>query len=130
MSSKTAYFTAKTAIVGIIALTLVTIPLLGEGEEYGQSSIHTTSTGSETIADSDNSETAISRKKWSKSRLSGSQLEDQVVRGSSYIAIGDNSSLGGSSRVGYQIRGVMLKPTVELEDVDLVLEGKVTARKR
>ena len=65
-----------------------------------------------------------------KSRLSGSQLEDQVVRGSSYIAIGDNSSLGGSSRVGYQIRGVMLKPTVELEDVDLVLEGKVTARKR
>ena len=65
-----------------------------------------------------------------RSRLSGSQLEDQVVRGSSYIAIGDNSSLGGTSRVGYQIRGVMMKPTVELEDVDLVLEGKVTARKR
>ena len=65
-----------------------------------------------------------------RSRLSGNQLEDQVVRGSSYVAIGDNSSLGGSSRVGYQIRGVMVKPTVELEDVDLVLEGKVTARKR
>jgi len=24
----------------------------------------------------------------------------------------------------------MLKPTIELEDVDLVVEGKVTARKR
>ena len=65
-----------------------------------------------------------------RSHLSGSQLEDQVVRGSSYVAIGDNSSLGGTSRVGYQIRGVMLKPTIELEDVDLVVEGKVTARKR
>ena len=65
-----------------------------------------------------------------RSILSGSQLEDQVVRGSSYIAIGDNSSLGGTSKVGYQIRGVMLKPTVELEDVDLVVDGKVTARKR
>ena len=65
-----------------------------------------------------------------RSNLSGSQLEDQVVRGSSYVAIGDNSSLGGTSRVGYQIRGVMLKPTIELEDVDLVVEGKVTARKR
>ena len=65
-----------------------------------------------------------------RSRLSGSQLEDQVIRGSSYVAIGDNSSLGGNARVGYQIRGVMMKPTVELEDVDLVLEGKVTARKR
>jgi len=28
------------------------------------------------------------------------------------------------------MRGVMLKPSIELNDVDLVLEGKVTARKR
>ena len=72
MSSKTAYFTAKTTIVGILALTLVTIPLLGDGEEYGQTGIHTTSTCSETGADSDNSEAAISTEKWTKSRLSGS----------------------------------------------------------
>ena len=72
MSSKTAYFTAKTTIVGILAVSFVTIPLLGEGEEYGQLNIHTTSTCSETGADSDNSESVNHVEKWTNSRLSGS----------------------------------------------------------
>jgi leucyl aminopeptidase (aminopeptidase T) len=65
-----------------------------------------------------------------RSHISGNQLEDQVVRGSAYIAIGDNSALGGTASVGFQLRGVMSKPSVELEDVDLVVDGKITARKR
>ena len=65
-----------------------------------------------------------------RSHISGNQLEDQVVRGSAYIAIGDNSALGGTASVGFQLRGVMNKPSVELEDVDLVVDGKITARKR
>ena len=65
-----------------------------------------------------------------RSRISGNQLEDQVVRGSAYIAIGDNSALGGTASVGFQLRGVMNKPSIELEDVDLVVDGKITARKR
>jgi len=65
-----------------------------------------------------------------RSRISGNQLEDQVVRGSAYIAIGDNSALGGTAPVGFQLRGVMSKPSIELEDVDLVVDGKITARKR
>ena len=66
----------------------------------------------------------------SRARMTGNRLEDQVVRGSAYFGFGDNSALGGSARVSIHMRGVMLKPTIELNDVDLVLEGKVTARKR
>ena len=66
----------------------------------------------------------------SRARMTGNRLEDQVVRGSAYFGFGDNSALGGSANVGIHMRGVMLKPTIELNDVDLVLEGKVTARKR
>jgi leucyl aminopeptidase (aminopeptidase T) len=66
----------------------------------------------------------------SRATMTGNRLEDQVVRGSAYFGFGDNSALGGSANVGIHMRGVMLKPTIELNDVDLVLEGKVTARKR
>ncbi|RTZ94337.1 MAG: hypothetical protein DSY41_03670 [Candidatus Poseidoniales archaeon] len=66
----------------------------------------------------------------SRARLTGNRLEDQVVRGSAYFGFGDNTALGGSANVGVHMRGVMLKPSIELNDVDLVLEGKVTARKR
>ncbi len=66
----------------------------------------------------------------SRARMTGNRLEDQVVRGSAYFGIGDNSALGGSARVGIHMRGVMLKPTIELNDVDLVVDGKITARKR
>ncbi len=66
----------------------------------------------------------------SRARLTGNRLEDQVVRGSAYFGFGDNSALGGTAKVGVHMRGVILKPTVELNDVDLVVEGKVTARKR
>ena len=115
MSSKTAYFTAKTAIVGIIALTLVTIPLLGEGEEYGQSSIHTTSTCSETGADSDNSETAISRKKWSKSRLSGSP---EPAAPYEVIRVYENLNFINPVIItGGQITGSMLQPKREKSTV-------------
>jgi len=66
----------------------------------------------------------------SRARLTGNRLEDQVVRGSAYFGFGDNSALGGTVNVGVHMRGVILKPTVELNDIDLVVKGKVTARKR
>ena len=65
-----------------------------------------------------------------RAKMSGKRLEDQVVRGAAYFGFGDNSALGGSSNVGIHVRGVMLNPTIELNDVDLVVEGRVTARKR
>jgi leucyl aminopeptidase (aminopeptidase T) len=66
----------------------------------------------------------------SRSKLIGNMLEDQVVRGSAYFGFGDNSALGGKAMVGVHMRGVMMKPTVELQDVDLIVNGKVTARKK
>ena len=65
-----------------------------------------------------------------RARISGKRLEDQVVRGAAYFGFGDNSALGGAASVGVHMRGVMLNPTVELNDVDLVIEGRITARKR
>ena len=65
-----------------------------------------------------------------RAKLSGKRLEDQVVRGAAYFGFGDNSALGGSASVGIHMRGVILDPTVELNDVDLVVDGRVTARKR
>ncbi|MEE3270024.1 MAG: hypothetical protein VX204_02805, partial [Candidatus Thermoplasmatota archaeon] len=65
-----------------------------------------------------------------RAKISGKRLEDQVVRGAAYFGFGDNSALGGASSVGIHMRGVMLDPTVELNDIDLVVEGRVTARKR
>jgi len=66
----------------------------------------------------------------SRARVIGNVLEDQVVRGNSYFSFGDNTALGGGSNTGIQKRGVMKKTSVTLEDVDLVLEGKIIARKR
>ena len=65
-----------------------------------------------------------------RARISGKRLEDQVVRGAAYFGFGDNSALGVTASVGVHMRGVMLNPTVELNDVDLVIEGRITARKR
>ena len=65
-----------------------------------------------------------------RAKISGKRLEDQVVRGAAYFGFGDNSALGGSANVGIHVRGVMIDPTIELNDVDLVVEGRVTARKR
>jgi leucyl aminopeptidase (aminopeptidase T) len=66
----------------------------------------------------------------SRAKVVGNVLEDQVVRGNSYFSFGDNTALGGSSNTGIQKRGVVKKSTVLLEDMDLVLEGKIIARKR
>ena len=115
MSSKTAYFTAKTTIVGILALTLVTIPLLGDGEEYGQTGIHTTSTCSETGADSDNSEAAISTEKWTKSRLSGSP---EPAAPYEVIRVYENLNfINPVIILGGQITGSMLLPKKEKSTV-------------
>ena len=66
----------------------------------------------------------------SRAKVIGNVLEDQVVRGNSYFSFGDNTALGGNSNTGVQKRGVMNKTSVTLEDIDLVLDGKIVARRR
>jgi leucyl aminopeptidase (aminopeptidase T) len=60
--------------------------------------------------------------------LVGSKVEDLVVRGSSYFGFGDNTHIGGSSRVGILLRGSIVSPEVLLEDTLIVSDGKISVR--
>ena len=65
-----------------------------------------------------------------RAKLIGNPLEDLVTRGAIYFGIGNNMALGGTVNVPIHIRGVCRKASVALEDVDLLIEGKVTAKVR
>ena len=66
----------------------------------------------------------------SRAKVVGNLLEDQVVRGAAHFVFGDNSAYGGKNNIGLQMRGVVLKPNIELQDIDLVKEGKIIARRK
>jgi leucyl aminopeptidase (aminopeptidase T) len=66
----------------------------------------------------------------SRAKVVGNLLEDQVVRGAAHFVLGDNSAYGGRNNIGLQMRGVILKPTIELQDIDLVKDGKIIARRK
>mgnify|MGYP003322191631 FL=1 len=66
----------------------------------------------------------------SRAKVVGNLLEDQVVRGAAHFVLGDNSAYGGKNNIGLQMRGVILKPTIELQDIDLVRDGKIIARRK
>ena len=57
-------------------------------------------------------------------RLTGHVLEDEKRQGTCYFSIGDNTSLGGTAAVGIHIPGVITKPSVWLDDSQLLDDGK------
>ena len=61
----------------------------------------------------------------SRAKVVGNLLEDQIVRGAAHFVFGDNSAYGGKNNIGLQMRGVVLKPNIELQDIDLVKDGKI-----
>ncbi len=63
-----------------------------------------------------------------RAKLSGNYLEDLVYRGGAYFGFGNNLALGGTASVPLNLRGVARKLSVQLEDVDLLVEGKVTLK--
>jgi len=56
-------------------------------------------------------------------RLTGHVLEDEKRLGTCYFSIGDNSSLGGHASVGIHIPGVLTKPSVWLDDTQILDAG-------
>ncbi len=56
-------------------------------------------------------------------RLLGNVLEDEKRLGTSYFAIGDNTSLGGSAAVGIHIPGVLKNASVWLDDTQIIDDG-------
>jgi len=61
-----------------------------------------------------------------KAHLTGAVLEDEKVLGTVHIALGDNSSYpGGHSKSNIHMDGILLAPTVKVDDVLLMREGKL-----
>ena len=58
-------------------------------------------------------------------RITGHVLEDEKQLGTCYFAIGDNTSLGGNAAVGIHIPGVISKPSVWLDDTQILDSGKL-----
>ncbi len=57
--------------------------------------------------------------------ISGLILEDEKVLGTIHVAFGNNVGMGGSNNVGVHIDGVVTKPTVYIDDVLLMDNGKL-----
>jgi len=60
-----------------------------------------------------------------KSRMKGNMAEDKILRGCVHVAVGDNHTIGGQMQSRVHLDGVILGPTVELDDQVVVKEGNL-----
>jgi len=60
-----------------------------------------------------------------RARLSGHPLEDEKVLGTVHIGLGDNSTFGGSVRVASHLDGIILNPTLIIDDRVLIEDGQL-----
>lgn len=58
-----------------------------------------------------------------KGRLIGIILEDEKIYGTVHVALGDNSTFGGNVQAGIHLDGIMLKPTMFLDDKVVIKDG-------
>ncbi len=58
-----------------------------------------------------------------KSRMKGNMAEDKILRGCVHIAVGDNHTIGGRLQSKVHLDGVILNPTVEIDDHLIVKKG-------
>jgi leucyl aminopeptidase (aminopeptidase T) len=59
-----------------------------------------------------------------KARITGSVLEDEKAIGTVHIAFGDNKSMGGSVKVASHLDGVIMNPSVYVDDELILEEGR------
>jgi len=57
--------------------------------------------------------------------ISGQILEDEKVMGTIHVAFGNNIGMGGTCDVGIHIDGVITNPTVMIDDIMLMKQGKL-----
>jgi len=62
-----------------------------------------------------------------KSRMKGNMAEDKILRGCVHIAVGDNHTIGGQIQSKVHLDGIILNPTVEMDDQLIVKKGKLLA---
>ena len=58
-----------------------------------------------------------------KALLCGNTLEDEKVYGTVHIAFGTNTSFGGLNKADCHLDGIILKPTLYLDDKLIIKEG-------
>jgi len=61
-----------------------------------------------------------------KAKIIGNVLENEKVFGTVHIALGNNLSFGGSVDVPFHRDGIILKPTLEVDEKVLIKKGKWT----
>lgn len=60
-----------------------------------------------------------------KAKISGKTLEDEKVRGTFHIALGNNIGFGGKTSVPIHIDGVVTKPTIWFDNKIIMKRGKL-----
>ena len=60
-----------------------------------------------------------------KARIVGSVLEDEKVMGTVHMALGDNKSMGGNVSVQSHLDGILLKPTLWIDETKLMEDGEL-----
>jgi len=60
-----------------------------------------------------------------KARIVGSVLEDEKVMGTVHMALGDNKSMGGNVSVQSHLDGILLKPTLWIDETKLMENGEL-----
>jgi leucyl aminopeptidase (aminopeptidase T) len=60
-----------------------------------------------------------------RARIVGSVLEDEKVMGTVHMALGDNKSMGGNVSVQSHLDGILLKPTVWIDDHKIMEDGEL-----
>ena len=60
-----------------------------------------------------------------KARITGVVLEDEKVYGTIHVAFGSNNTFGGTIAAGVHIDGVVNKPDVFIDDVQVLHKGKL-----
>lgn len=61
-----------------------------------------------------------------KAILCGVTLEDEKIYGTVHIAFGTNTSFGGVNKAGCHMDGIILRPTLYLDDVPVIIDGAFT----
>ena len=58
-----------------------------------------------------------------RAKIVGSVLEDEKVLGTVHMAIGDNKSMGGKVSVPSHLDGILLKPTLKIDNRVVMKDG-------
>jgi leucyl aminopeptidase (aminopeptidase T) len=59
-----------------------------------------------------------------RARITGTILEDEKILGTVHVAFGNNASMGGTVKVPFHLDGVILAPTLVVDDRFLLRDGE------